>query len=118
MLEWNSLLFIDRNDLLWFVFEHFAEEFVGSDTEDENDSDDLSEGGLMMEIDEWESDSDDFSGGDDKGHDVLFELFDHSVDEDLSDKGEDGHGDEVDGEEGVVPAEVDGVPELADDNGV
>lgn len=68
----------------WWCIHKISYKLVGNDSEYDDDTHNLHEvGGVVIE-DDAEGNSEDFSGGDDKGYKMLFELFDHSVDKHLS----------------------------------
>jgi hypothetical protein len=59
-----------------------------------------------------------FSGGDDEGYEMLFELFDHAIDEHLTDCAEDAHDEHVQEEYFVSEDEGAHVDELEQAGGV
>ena len=72
--------------IISLIFKHFWQELVWSDDKDQNDTDDLLVAGLVVEVQQWEAHCDDFSCCDNKRHNVLLELLDHSVDKNLAHK--------------------------------
>ncbi len=75
----QTFILISRNRLLHLILHHFAQEFICGDTEYHHNTDNLPSWRLMMEVDQRETNCDDFSCCDYKRYNVLLELLDHSV---------------------------------------
>lgn len=72
----------------------------------------------MMKVEDAESDCKELSGGDDKGREMLFELFDHAIDEHLSDCAQNAHDQHVQHEDLVLEEEFEDVHDFEQDAGV
>ena len=72
----------------------------------------------MVIVEDAESDREDLSGGDDKGREMLFELFDHAIDEHLAHCAQDAHDQHVQHEDLVRKEEPEDVHGFEEDAGV
>ena len=70
--------------MFFFLFAHeLSDELVSHDEEYEEETADLGHIGRVVVVDDREPDSENLSGGDHEGHEMLFELLDHPVDKHL-----------------------------------
>lgn len=79
---------------------------IGDQREHQDKSKKLKNIGLMMIVEDTESNCEYFSGGDDKRREMLFELFDHAIDEHLSDCAQNTHDQHVQDEDLVLEEEL------------
>lgn len=83
---------------MWVILRlhQLRDEFIGYNDEDHNNAEHLSSISGMLEVDDAQTYSNDFAGGDYEWNEVLFELFNHSVDEHLSYSRKSSHQKEMD----------------------
>ena len=67
-------------------FHKISDKFKGNNAKDHEDAEDLHEVGFVVVEEDAESNSEDLPCGDNERYKMLFELFDHPIDEHLSDQ--------------------------------
>ena len=71
--------------MFFLLFTHkLSDELESHNEEHKQKATDLEDVGRMVIVEDRKADSEDLSGGDNEGNEMLFELFDHTVDKHLT----------------------------------
>ena len=93
-------------------FHEISDKLKGDNAKDHEDAEDLHEVGFVVVEEDAEGNGENLPGGDNERHKMLFELFDHSVYEHLTDQCQDTHYDHVEEEEAMRQDEFAYIDEL------